>query len=96
MGANNRETYHKRKNEGLCPNCGSMRIEEGKTYCKDCVKMISNLNKDRMDRFRASGLCRLCGDHLTDNDRLKNGKMPTSCKACRDYRRKYEKIRTRK
>lgn len=95
MGANNKETYHKRKKQGLCPNCGSMRIEDGKTYCKDCVKMISDLNKERMDRFRASGLCRLCGDHLIETDRLKNGKMPTACKPCRDYR-KYEKIRTRK
>lgn len=92
MGANNKQTYHKRKKEGLCPNCGSFKIEEGKTYCKDCVEVISQINKLRVERYISSGRCRLCGEHLTDEDVFKNGKKKSTCKSCRTYRKKYNKV----
>lgn len=92
MGANNRETYQRRKREGVCPNCGTWKVEEGKTYCIDCVKMVSQANKLRIERYVNSGRCRLCGEHLTDKDKFKNGKRKTTCKSCRDYRKKYQKV----
>lgn len=83
MGANNKKTYHTRKNDGLCPNCSTHKVEEGKTYCKKCIAEISELNRmRRLDRIK-NGKCATCGTNKTYRDMKKDGSYYRDCFHCR-------------
>lgn len=90
MGANNKKTYHRRKNEGACPNCGSIKIMEGKTYCKRCSKEISELNKIRRDERIKNGKCGTCGGNKSYRDMKKDGSYYKNCFHCRLLKNAYE------
>ncbi len=54
--------YTKRKEEGLCTNCGGIIEPErkGKTMCAGCAKYISVTSKYNRDNAKAENLCAWC------------------------------------
>lgn len=82
------KNYYSRKMRRVCVQCGHDLSNTNKTYCDECIRKIINKNNELFESRKASGRCFRCGEHLTDNDRLKNGKMAKQCKYCRDLRRR--------
>lgn len=88
--------YKTRKILNKCVQCGKPLGDSNRSYCPQCTKLVSDTNRRRAQYREACGMCKTCGEWLTDKDRLANGQQAKNCKACRDKKASYQKMMRRK
>lgn len=49
-------TYHQRKEQGLCVKCGQPAVD-GKSKCEKCLSKDREYQQNRKNRYREQGLC---------------------------------------
>lgn len=76
-----RRQYMRRKENGLCPQCGEKLDREG-LYCTWCVKKINYYNIVRRKEFREKGICPYC-----QKAKIQDGEK--KCDTCREKQRIY-------
>lgn len=96
----NKRLYEERKEWGVCVTCGKpLRNGEKTVSCQDCItdrakyrednrQHIRDNARDRMNRYRAAGLCVFCGKPVVEGKKL--------CQYHRDYYSKKPKDKNMK
>ena len=64
----NARYYEKKKNSGLCVQCGKVPPADGKTLCESCLLKLRNYSKDTRKFFKDLGLCPRCGKNKLFGD----------------------------
>lgn len=94
-----KEYYQKRKNKGICMECGARLIgkRKGKTLCTKCAEKHSKYIKENTAFFISLGLCPRCGKERVMGDEKR-------CPECRakewkqntEYRNTHPEYREKK
>lgn len=95
MGCSDMIGYKSRKILGKCVQCGKSLGDSSRIYCPECTHNMAETNRRRGLYREASGMCKTCGEWLSERDRLDNGKMAKHCKECRAKKAEYARNKRR-
>lgn len=67
--------YARRKEQGLCANCGARPARPGQARCDNCATLGASASRRQRERRKEQGLCGRCGRNRTPDGR--------NCARCR-------------
>lgn len=50
-----------RRSQGICIQCGKVKVPEGRSRCAECLRKHQLAAKKIRDRYKENGLCYACG-----------------------------------